>query len=373
MSFISSLSLSNPSPNFSVQVADKSPLAALYENKYNLAQLVYPRDLGTNPARSHAIRFTTLVPDDKSPNAITPQDFENFLPNLANLLVSSYNASKTSIQSIAEAVKGGTPILTAISENGINLNKEDALKVGQFIQKFGSTSIDRRPSETIALYIPDTVNVQYGMNYADVSLTDTLGKPYFYAQAGASLFENYTDLKDLSISQLMSKAANDPYTRTFIAEKLNGKIGLGDLRGLTLNALGQAFNPQLQVLFTSVGFRSFQFDFTLTPYSQEEAEEIYKIVKIFKYRASPEIVPNSIFSQGLFQKVPDQFKIEFFNKGIENMHVHKIGTCVLTNINVDYAPMGWATFGDGHPVQTKLTLQFQEIEIIDKNKIEKGF
>ena len=369
MSFISSLSLSNPSPNFSVQVADKSPLAALYENKYNLAQLVYPRDLGTNPARSHAIRFTTLVPDDKSPNAITEQDFTNF----GNFLKNTYNASETAVKNVYDAVKGGTPIWTALTQADINFDKQGAQQLGQFIQKFGSTSIDRRPSETIALYIPDNVNVQYGMIYADVNLTDTLGKPYFYAQAGASLFENYTDLKDLSISQLMSKAANDPYTRTFIAEKLNGKIGLGDLRGLTLNALGQAFNPQLQVLFTSVGFRSFQFDFTLTPYSQEEAEEIYKIVKIFKYRASPEIVPNSIFSQGLFQKVPDQFKIEFFNKGIENMHVHKIGTCVLTNINVDYAPMGWATFGDGHPVQTKLTLQFQEIEIIDKNKIEKGF
>jgi len=365
MSFKADLSILNPSPNLSVQVMDKSPLAALYQNKYNLAQYVYPRDLASNPARQHVIRFTTLVPAARGPNAITEQDFTS----VGDFLKNTYNATESTVKTVYESVKNGTPFFTALSQASINVDKQGAAQLGQFIQKFGSTAIDRRAAETIALYIPDNVNVQYGMNYADVSLTDTLGKPYFYAQAGASLFDNITDLKDLSISQLLSKAANDPYTRALISEKLSGKFGFGDLRGLSLNAVGQAFNPQLQVLFTSVGFRSFQFDFTLTPYSQAEADTIYKIVKTFKYRAAPEIVPNSIFAQGLFQKVPDQFMIEFINDGLPNNKIHKIGTCVLTNINVDYAPMGWATFGDGNPVQTKLTLQFQEIEIIDKTKI----
>lgn len=369
MSFLTDLSVINFGPNLTVQTQEKSPLAALYTSKYDLAQYVYPRDLGSNPARQHAIRFTTLIPNPSGPNSIKEED----LNNVQAFLKDTFKVGPEAAAQMATDFLGGKSLQDSILGGGFNIDKEGALKLGQFVQKLGGTSIDRRPAETIALYIPDTVNVQYGMNYADVSLTDTLGKPYFYAQAGASLFENYKDLKDLSISQLLSKASNDPYVRSFIADKLSGKFGFGDLKGLTLNALGQAFNPQLQVLFTSVGFRSFQFDFVLTPYNQKEADTIWSIVRTFKYRAAPEIVPNSIFSQGLFQKVPDQFNIEFLYNGAPNDKIHKIGVCVLTNIAVDYAPMGWATFGDGTPVQTKLTLQFQEIEIVDKTKIDKGY
>lgn len=366
MSFLADLSIVNPSPNFSVQVMDKSPLASLYTTKYDLAQMIYPRDLASNPARQHVVRFTTLVPNPNGKNAITPEVITNAVASLGNLVTDTANIGKDVASNVLQS-KNPADVARLPG------SKEDYSNIGGFLEKFASVAVDRMPKETIALYIPDTVNVQYGMNYSDVSLTDTLGKPYFYAQAGASVFDNYKELKDLSISQLASKAANDPYVRSIIANQLRGRAGLGDVGPLTLNAIGQAFNPQLQVLFTSVGFRSFQFDFTLTPYSQEEAKAIRDIVKCFKYRASPEIVPNNMFTQGMFQKVPDQFMIEFLYNGKTNENVHKIGTCVLTNIAIDYAPMGWATFGDGNPVQTKLTLQFQEIEIIDKTKINKGY
>jgi hypothetical protein len=39
---------------------------------------------------------------------------------------------------------------------------------------------------------------------------------------------------------------------------------------------------------------------------------------------------------------------------------------------VDYATNGWITYPDGSPVQTRLTLSFKEIDIIDKKKIADG-
>jgi len=44
--------------------------------------------------------------------------------------------------------------------------------------------------------------------------------------------------------------------------------------------------------------------------------------------------------------------------------------CVLENMSVDYAPNGWAAFGDGHPVQTRMTLQFREMDIVSKQDID---
>ena len=36
---------------------------------------------------------------------------------------------------------------------------------------------------------------------------------------------------------------------------------------------------------------------------------------------------------------------------------------------VDYAPNGWSSFQDGHAVETRLTLQFKETDIVTKDKV----
>ena len=51
----------------------------------------------------------------------------------------------------------------------------------------------------------------------------------------------------------------------------------------------------------------------------------------------------------------------------------RYGDCVLTNIDVNYAPSGFAAHNDGAPVQTQLTLQFREIEVVTKDKLSEGF
>jgi len=49
-----------------------------------------------------------------------------------------------------------------------------------------------------------------------------------------------------------------------------------------------------------------------------------------------------------------------------------LGNCVLDNINVDYAPNGWAAYSDGAPVQTKLTLSFKETDIMHRDLFNSG-
>jgi hypothetical protein len=51
----------------------------------------------------------------------------------------------------------------------------------------------------------------------------------------------------------------------------------------------------------------------------------------------------------------------------------RISTCVLQNITVDYAPSGAAFYNDDSPVNTRMTLQFKELEFITKHLVERGF
>ena len=216
------------------------------------------------------------------------------------------------------------------------------------------------------------MNVAYNSQYGDMSLTGALGKPYFVAQAGASLYDSVSGAPGSGynlerVKDIVNRVGDNPYARQILANIT------GISEDLLLSGVGAALNPQLQVIFQGVNFREHQFDFTLTPHSKQEAEEIKKIVKAFKFAAAPEIPTNAIFGKGIYFKVPDRFNIKFLYNGQENTNVHKITECVLKNVSVDYAPMGWATFDDGNPVQTRLTLQFQETEIVDKTRINQGY
>ena len=109
----------------------------------------------------------------------------------------------------------------------------------------------------------------------------------------------------------------------------------------------------------------------MIPRSPEEAQVIRDIIKQFKFYAAPELLPGST---GRFFIPPAEFDIKFFYNGRENLNINKISTCVLTRIDVNYASAGqWTTFDDGMPVETMLQLEFQELEIMHKKRIEDGY
>lgn len=335
------------------------PLSKLYENPFKFETYSYPRNLGGDPTRKHVIEFVAMVPaPNQSPTG--------------NLIETLYEGGKNAIQTSVDA---GKLLFEGEGAKALTLIGQAAQKSGPAFEKLTAADVVRIPGTTIRLYVPDTVNVQYSAAYDDLSLAGVLGTPYFIAQAGVSLFDKYRNSSGgFDVSKMVNAVGDDPYIRKFIGDLAESKGILGrDAGAFLTSAVGQALNPQMQVIFRSIGFRSHQFDFTLTPYSQEEAIQIKKIVESFKMAAAPEVQASSIFGKGLFFKVPDRFNIRFLYNGRRNENIHRIAECVLQNIAVDYAPMGWATFGDGNPVQTKLTLQFQEIEIIDKTRIKEGY
>ena len=132
---------------------------------------------------------------------------------------------------------------------------------------------------------------------------------------------------------------------------------------------GLAINPNLQLLFEGINFREYQMAFTFTPYSQQEADTVNQIIKTFKMYAAPRIVKGA---GGMFFIPPAVFQPTFYFNGQVNDKVNAVTESVITNIDVNYGPNGWATFSDGNPVQTTLTLQFQETKILDRGTMVEG-
>ena len=127
------------------------------------------------------------------------------------------------------------------------------------------------------------------------------------------------------------------------------------------------------MIYQGIDLRNFSLSFTFTPKSADESRQIDAIIKTFKYHFSPSLQAGAqTSSDSMFLVPPSLFNIQFMLNKFENKYLPKYGDCVLKNIDVNYAPNGWAAFDDGAPVQTTLTLQFQEVEILDKEKINSG-
>lgn len=236
-----------------------------------------------------------------------------------------YDEAVTAITNLNAAVDAAKSLLTP---TGLNFRRQTTKTVGN-----------------IYLYTPDTMNFQYDANYNDVSATGVVTK--LAGDVGA---------------KLVGKE---------MAEGISSVLAAGkDAANLIGQKAGYAVNPQLQLLFQSIGFRTYQMSFTFTPYSKQEAQQVKKIIEMFRKNAAPRIVTGAA---GAFFTVPSVFQVQFFLNGQENTQINKVKDSVITNIDVNYSPNGWSAHEDGAPVQTTLTIQFKEAELVDRDQIAAGY
>ena len=80
-----------------------------------------------------------------------------------------------------------------------------------------------------------------------------------------------------------------------------------------------------------------------------------------------------ISTGGLFYVYPSTFDIAYYFNGTENSNINKISTCVLEDLAVDYGGQGFNTFNDGMPTEVNLSLKFRELEVLTRERIEKGY
>lgn len=151
-----------------------------------------------------------------------------------------------------------------------------------------------------------------------------------------------------------------------VVNKLMNKMGLGITAAQGLATQREMINPRKEVMFQDFSFRSFSFSYNFAPRNASETGMVKSIIEKFRYYSLPEISTNKMFFT-----FPGLFTIHFMKGSAQNGFIPKIGQCVLKRVSVNYSPggTGWATLPNGSPVQIRLTLDFQEIELVDRNKV----
>jgi hypothetical protein len=260
---------------------------------------------------------------------------------------------------------------------GINqLVKTGSEYLDQFTSGQGLRTI-KRTTDSIAFYMPDTLNFTDNQQYSSLEFGSS---PLAYlAAAGAG----YSKVKGKSGQERINETIENltPFILNRALQQGFGNSGAAVFAAAT----GTVTNPQLELIYTSPSFRQFRFDFMMYPRSSKEALEVQRILNRLRFHQAPEILKEGAGGFGSFFLVPpSEFDIEFYYNGRINPNIPKISTCVLTSIDTDYAPNGWAAYEvpsdrgnsvlgkTGMPVGIRLSLNFQETEILTKDNFDRA-
>ena len=182
-------------------------------------------------------------------------------------------------------------------------------------------------------------------------------------------------------------------TRAAMGSKFTGDSSMGDIimaglkgAGITaveavakqadkgtgmLAAQGIAINNHLALTYKGpTQFRQHEFSFTFFPKNKPEADTIQLIIKDFENGMLPRMkgiskIAGRTLSAPFFQS-PRHWTIDFFKKtGEKNNYLFQIGKSVITAMTVNHDQQSTVSLHieDESPVQTSLSLTFQEIEL----------
>jgi len=386
----------------------KGPLAPLTYSAFERTTLRYPLDVG-NYDKAHYIMF--YIREQKNTSYSRGSVDENWLnssgsvnavnsPTTTNQFGSSFggeivNKINSGLDSINNATGGQLTKLTSAlgkAASGIvgdinNVFGQANIKIGgnssqtttvidNSIKKITGGGIKelrttQLTKDAIALYMPDTLVFNYSQSYDQLNLGGELGGQVL--GAGKAAADAYEQGGAKNAAGSIGKSA---------LESFKQKLGAGIAKALGSDQTGQAIlaatgrvqNPMLEMIYKSPNFRNFQFDFLFYPRDEKEALEVQRIIERLRFHQAPEILKGT----GGFLVPPSEFDIRFYYGGRENPNIPQIATCVLTTIDVNYAPNGHATYeipGEnspalgrtGMPVAIQLTLQFQEVTYLTKS------
>ena len=224
----------------------------------------------------------------------------------------------------------------------------------------------KRSSEVIALYMTHSLQTNYGMQYGEVNADGVLG----------AMLDNYSKTGNIKeAGQVGFDAFKSEFSKSLGGVVANivdsGRGGTGSAHWKD-HLTKTVRNPRKETSFVGVAFRQFQFSFLLTPSNETETKMINDILRTFKKHMHPELSGKGDGNMNL--RFPNDFDIEFRHGMQENTKINKILTCVLENMSVSYTPNNmWSTHVDGQPTAIMLTLQFREVEPLNRGHIMEGF
>jgi len=339
-------------------------------DKFKVKHFSYPSDVDSDPMQGHYIIF-----------------------NINSLTAATLKAEKRA-KDIATAAKklkaqhniGGPPnraLTQSEADNRIAKQLEidfpspkKTPAAGQTNRGFGINSMPRTRLDTsIALYMPPSVSVNYGINYAEEEIGSL-------AEVGIGVIKAFTQGGGDISSKLggafkaITGAGAQEGIQTAIIKTLD-TFAPGANTLLQMET-GKVITPRMEIMFKGVGRRTFSYTFSFIPKSVKEARIVENIIHTFKENMHPEYANPTTRKE---MKIPNTFDISYMYQNAENSFLNKISMCFLTTMSVQYGADRFTAYestssrvGKGPPPQkSQITLNFTELETLSKQHIKEGY
>ena len=327
-----------------------SPLQTSFQGEKPILQ--YPAGLGTDGRNLNFMLFTPKKVEGTKVN-------KNLGSNQNKVLLEARSFRTATAKTVAgvqadqeAAAKKATAAIQNNTKNSVYKGTRTFVKTGR----------------TIALYMPPQLNVSYGMEYSESEISGASEILY-------GIFKGFQNTGRIDLKGLQSGPAAN-LLKDQATSMVNAIPGLGGARDLRSIELGAIPSPKMELMFRGVSRREFSFAFTFLPESKYDMLEVQAIIEEFKLRMHPEFDANSGTRR---QSIPDIFEIAYHHTQGRNLNLHRIASCFLKKMDVTYGGDQFQTFKsdgdsmDGAPIRTTMTLNFGEIELIDREMIKQGF
>ena len=226
----------------------------------------------------------------------------------------------------------------------------------------------RRLDTVITLFMPPGIKTNYKANYTDTSIGSAtkVGVGLYTDIMSGKNLKGVTDNLQTNSGELGQAMAIDA-----ALQLVSSVPSLGGLKEATEIQMGEILADRMELAFKGIDKRSFEYSFKMLPRSEVEADEIVKIIGMFKHHMLPEM--RGAHTRGRRMGIPSTFDINYMFVNTENQYLNKVSTCFLESMDVSYADGKFKTHQDGQPVETTITLSFKEIELITRDKLAEGF
>ena len=335
---------------------------------YKVESHSYPDDLLADDGRyggNYVVFYINVQTDSKLGRTLKETDFVKELTPRDRGDLIAQNLSRTKLFAGNAVIIGGSAVLgNALGAGSLSAPAAALATVGAGATANYAASASRaqrRLKTAIALHVPNQIQIRYGTSWSEedtaglamsTSGIDEILKAVGSAKGGG-------DLGD--IGKNLGGSAQAMVTNLALTK--------GPMAGGNSVATGLAANPKKEQAFKGVDFRTFQFEYQFFPRSSDEAKNIKRIIREFKYHMHPEFKDSNNF----VYIYPSEFDIFYYQGGVENLNLHRHTSCVLTEMSVNYTPNGaFTTFPDGMPTQINISMSFRELALLTKDKIQDG-
>ena len=228
------------------------------------------------------------------------------------------------------------------------------------------TALGKSQSPAISLPIPPGLTIGDGMSYSSMNL-GIIGTIMSETMAQMGKQTSVSGVIGAGVGGMVGSVINKAgqLNAAAAASILARKFGFETVADTVDFSQRQVIAPNTNTTFQNSNIRSYSFTFKLVSRSKKEAETIKKIVDIFREYMYPE-------GKDVVLSYPPIWNISFYDKdAVINPYLPKIYDCYLTGMTATFNASTNIFHEDGSPVETDVSLSFQETRALTKMDIQK--